>query len=362
MLGGSLITRAEAKVADTPSKRLIPTPAKDAAPGAFVPDQKIFEGSIALGNGLRRLSHTRGSQGSWNTAVGMNALLDASNQWGQTAVGYNALKSSGRGSSTLGTPEIFGNTAVGYNSMTVNISGVDNTAVGTNSLLNNEHGYDNTAIGINALRDNSGGGENTVAGADALLNAQHVDQLVAVGGMAGRYLSDFMTPKVRGKSSIYIGYLSSGGHVDGAENEIVIGAFAAGEGPNTVMLGNHQITDTYLKGKVHLDDDLEIQGIVRTGGVELGYRDRPRTTDGLERGKVYVTTSRVLVEAGAAAGSSYSLYNQGADPLAIAEGTGLTLRWAGSEDTGDRILAGRGLAEIWFNSPHEAVVSGTGLS
>ena len=240
--------------------------------------------------------------------------------------------------------------------------GYDNTAVGTNTLLNNERGFDNTAVGINSLRDNRGGGENTVVGVDALLNAQHVDQLVAVGGMAGRFLSDFLTPKVRGKSSIYIGYLSSGGYVDDAENEIVIGAWAAGEGPNTVVLGNHRITDTYLNGKVHLNDDLGVQGVVKAGGIELGYRDRPRTTEGMERGKVYVTTSSVLVEAGAAAGSSYSIYNQGADPLSIAEGKGLTLRWAGSEMTGDRRLAGRGLAEIWFNSPDEAVVSGAGLS
>ena len=246
--------------------------------------------------------------------------------------------------------------------MTVNVSGYDNAAVGTNALLNNESGFDNTAVGVNSLRDNRGGGENTVIGADALINAQHVDQLVAVGGMAGRFLSDFLTPKARGKTSIYIGYFSSGGYLDDAENEIVIGAWAAGEGPNTVVLGNHRITDTYLNGKVHLNDDLDVQGVVKAGGVEVGYRDRPRTTDGLERGKVYVTTSRVLVEAGPAAGSSYSVYNQGTDPLAIAEGNGLTLRRAGSEETGDRILAGHGLAEIWFNSPDEAVVFGAGLS
>jgi hypothetical protein len=246
--------------------------------------------------------------------------------------------------------------------MTANVFGYDNTGVGTNALLNNENGWDNTAVGINALRDNRRGGENTVVGVDALLNAQHENQLLAVGGMAGRFLSDFLTPKARGTTSIYIGFFSSGGYHDDAENEIVIGAWAAGEGPNTVVLGNHRITDTYLNGKVHLNDDLDVQGVVKAGGVEVGYRDRPRTTDGLERGKVYVTTSRVLVGAGPAAGSSYSVYNQGADPLRITEGKGLTLRRAGSEMTGDRMLAGRGFAEIWFNSPDEAVVSGAGLS
>jgi len=356
MFGGGLVSRAEAKVTTPPSKKVIPAPSKDAVPATFVPDQKRFEGSIALGNGLRRLTGTRDLQGARNTAVGMNALLDATDQWGQTAVGYNALRNSGRQTAA------FGNTAVGYNSMAVNVSGYDNAAVGTNALLNNEKGFDNTAVGVNSLRDNRDGGENTVVGVDALLNAQHVEQLVAVGGLAGRFLSDFLTPKARGKSSIYIGYFSSGGYLDSAENEIVIGAWATGEGPNTVVLGNHQITDTYLNGKVHLNDGLDVQGVVKAAGLELGYRDRPRTTDGLERGKVYVTTSWVVVEAGAAAGSSYSIYNQGADPVAIAEGKGLTLRWAGSEATGDRILAGRGLVEIWFNSPDEAVVSGAGLS
>lgn len=354
IFGGSLVTRAEAKVTTTPSK--------DPAPGAFVPNQKRFEGSIALGNGLRRLSHTQDLQGSRNTAVGMNALLDATDQWAQTAVGYNALKNSGRGPSVFGTASVFGNTAIGYNCMTANVSGCDNTAVGTNSALNNESGSDNTAIGINALRDNRRGAENTALGVDALLNAQHVDQLVAVGGWAGRYLSDFLTPKVQGKCSIYIGYASCGGYTDNAENEIVIGAFATGEGPNTVVLGNHQITDTYLHGKIHLNDDLEVQGVVKANGLEVGYRDHPRTTDGLERGKVYVTISSVLVEAGPAAGSSYSVYNQSSNPLPILEGEGLTLRWAGTELTGNRMLAGRGIAEIWFNSTDEAIVSGVGLS
>ena len=41
---------------------------------------------------------------------------------------------------------------------------------------------------------------------------------------------------------------------------------------------------------------------------------------------------------------------------------GLTLRLAGTATTGNRTLAARGLATIWFNSASEAVASGPGVS
>jgi hypothetical protein len=109
--------------------------------------------------------------------------------------------------------------------------------------------------------------------------------------------------------------------------EIVIGPFATGEGSNMVVLGNSRITDTYLKGRVRVNDDLHVEGIARAGGIELGYLDRPRATTGLERGKVFVTASKVLGAPGGAPGSNYSVYNDSAAPVGIVDGTGLTLRW-----------------------------------
>lgn len=210
------------------------------------------EGTIGLGNGLQHVKGGPQTQGQWNTAVGMNALLESTSGWAQTAVGFNALRDSGVQAGPVNTG-VFGNTAVGYNSMVVNHQGFDNTAIGTNTLLNNRDGYDNAAVGINALRDNRTGAENTAIGFDALMYTSEGSQNVALGGMAGRFLADGATPKAGGHRSIYIGYRASGGEADGAENEIVVGAGAEGAGSHTMVFGNQDIKTTVLRGQLRID-------------------------------------------------------------------------------------------------------------
>ena len=52
----------------------------------------------------------------------------------------------------------------------------------------------------------------------------------------------------------------------------------------------------------------------------------------------------------------------GGSAITLTQGSGLTLRLAGGATTGNRTLAARGFATIWFNSTSEAIVSGTGVS
>lgn len=61
------------------------------------------------------------------------------------------------------------------------------------------------------------------------------------------------------------------------------------------------------------------------------------------------------------AGDIVSIYNDSAGSLTITA-TITTLRLAGTATTGNRTLAQRGLATIWFISGTEAVISGTGLT
>jgi hypothetical protein len=98
------------------------------------------------------------------------------------------------------------------------------------------------------------------------------------------------------------------------------------------------------------------------GGIELGYRDIPRVTGGIERGKCHAASSGITINTGPAAGSTYSIYNDSGSAITITQGSGLTLRLAGTGTTGNRTLAARGFATIWFNSTTEAIVSGSGVS
>jgi len=63
-----------------------------------------------------------------------------------------------------------------------------------------------------------------------------------------------------------------------------------------------------------------------------------------------------------AAGDALSIYCNAATAIAIVQGSGVTLRWAGTTLTGSRTLAARGLATLLFVSASEAIVSGAGLT
>lgn len=307
---------------------------------AYMPDQVPFEGSIALGNGLRLLEHDTGSEGQWNTAIGQNALLNARKEWAQTAIGYNALRDSGGGTGPSGTG-VFGNTAVGYNSMVVNFDGYDNTAVGVNTLLNNYSGNDNSAFGINALKSNRSGFDNTAIGYDSLMYLEDGFQNSALGGMAGRFLSDGFTAKKAGTNSIYIGFNVRGGPVDDVDNEIVIGTTANGGGANTVVLGNTSIVKTFLRGTV------------LANGAEVGFRDRLKSA-GPARGMVFAAGADVTILP-QSAGVEFAIYNDSNSPITILQGSGVTLRQPGiAYSSGNRVLGPFQMAECWFVRSNEA--------
>lgn len=99
------------------------------------------------------------------------------------------------------------------------------------------------------------------------------------------------------------------------------------------------------------------------GGIEIGYRNIPRLTSttlaATSNGKVHAVTAGVTVPASTfAAGDTVAIYNNSAAAITLTQGSGLTLRWAGTSSTGNRTLAAYGWASIWFNSATEAVASG----
>jgi hypothetical protein len=105
-------------------------------------------------------------------------------------------------------------------------------------------------------------------------------------------------------------------------------------------------------------------------GVVIGYRNIPRSTTTTtiaagDVGKCIATTANIALPANTttfAAGDSISIYNNSGSPITITQGASITMYLAGTATTGNRTLAQRGIATIWFNSTTDAVISGGGLS
>lgn len=221
------------------------------------------------------------SIGEYNTAIGTNAL--AANQTGSdnTALGYYAAKNLSSSMNTaIGcyalsyTTDGQSNTAVGAYAANGNTAGTNNTAIGTNALTANQTGsyntalgYDaaksltssrTTAIGWNALGDTTTGQWNTAVGQHALSKNITGDGNTVIGQEAGFYQADAATPLTTANNSVYIGRLCKGkDNLD--SNSIVIGYNAIGKGISSVVLGNDNITNTYLKGIVNLANSGQIK-------------------------------------------------------------------------------------------------------
>lgn len=114
---------------------------------------------------------------------------------------------------------------------------------------------------------------------------------------------------------------------------------------------------------------IDAAGVFTYGGIEIGYRGIPNvgTTGGtagtVDRGKMYVTTGGITVpNATFAAGDTFSIYNNSGAAVTITQGASLTLRQAGTTNTGNRTLAARGICTVTFISGSEAIISGAGVS
>jgi hypothetical protein len=107
---------------------------------------------------------------------------------------------------------------------------------------------------------------------------------------------------------------------------------------------------------------------VTIDSVTIGFRSIPRsTTSGTaavgDVGRCIAVTAGITIpNATFAAGDAVSIYNNSASAVTITQGASLTLRQAGTTNTGNRTLDARGMATIWFNSSSEAIISGAGVS
>lgn len=192
----------------------------------FLKDIMVNGLTIGKGSGVQT--------NTYNTAIGIGALLQNTTGSSNTAIGNNALKKNANG---------FHNTAVGSGALESAHSG-DNTAVGMNALWLNSIGYGNTAIGVNALMSNVNGYSNAALGAGALYNVTSGDANTALGSDAARGIST-------GNRNVVIGYNAGYNTATLGNGNILIG-------PNVMYNNLTLLNDKLVIG--NKDNDYILEG------------------------------------------------------------------------------------------------------
>lgn len=150
--------------------------------------------------------------------------------------------------------------------------------------------------------------------------------------------------------------------------------YTSNTGTVTSVSGTGSVNGLTLTGTVTSSGNITLGGAISSvaggatiDGVTIGYRSIPRsTTSGTaavgDVGKCIAVSAGITIPNSTfAAGDVISIYNDSASSITITAGV-TTLRQAGTTNTGNRTLAARGMATVWFNSSTEAVISGAGLS
>lgn len=150
--------------------------------------------------------------------------------------------------------------------------------------------------------------------------------------------------------------------------------YTSNVGTVTSVGGTGSANGLSLSGTVTTSGSITLSGSVTSvatnatiDSVTIGFRNIPRsTTSGTaavgDVGRCIAVTAGITIPNSTfAAGDAISIYNDSASAITITAGV-TTLRQAGTANTGNRTLAARGMATIWFNSATEAIISGAGVT
>lgn len=97
--------------------------------------------------------------------------------------------------------------------------------------------------------------------------------------------------------------------------------------------------------------------------VQLGWRRKraTATNDATNVDKMLrVAAGFTISNAVYAEGDHFDIYNNSSASITITQGAGLTMRLAGTATTGNRTLAQRGRASVWFNASSECIITNLG--
>jgi hypothetical protein len=180
-----------------------------------------------------------------NTAVGSRAMRSNTAGANNVAIGTGAMRDAvdgGNGNIAIGVQTSMAingaalTTAVGYEALMINQTGNRNTALGAFSLFNNVSGSFSTAVGSHALTENTAS-NNTGVGYLALERNTTGTQNIALGAEAGRSVAP-ANANVSGNRNSFIGYRTGFVTPTQRSNATAIGANAAVEQDNSMVLGS----------------------------------------------------------------------------------------------------------------------------
>ena len=213
-------------------------------------------GYLALKNATGQRNIALGTQAGQSLTGSSNVLI------GRYAHGL--ANSTGSNNVTIGeTAGIFqtsctNNVIIGRNAGYYNSSGSSNVKIGSYAGNAGTTGFFNTLVGNNAGRNATSAGNNTLIGDSAGYSLTTGAQNVFIGAIAGRYEAGGTGAIQTNLYCIAIGYqarLSA----EGADNEIVMGYLADGQGANTIMLGNSSVTNLYCYGGLSSPSDIKLK-------------------------------------------------------------------------------------------------------
>lgn len=365
-------------------------------------------GNLTLGGTLSGVSLSSQVTGTLPIANGGTGATDAATARANLGAGTG----NGTVTSVSGTGSVNGLTLSGTVSSSGNItlggtlSGVSlgSAVTGTLPIANGGTGNTTANAAINALlpsqSTNSGkylttDGTNTSWATVAGGGSGTVTSVSGTGTVSGISLSGTVTSSgsltLGGTLNVNLGTSVSGtlaianggtGSTTAAGALSALGAYAAtnpsgytsNTGTVTSVSGTGSTNGLTLSGSVTSSGNITLGGSVTSvdtaatiNGFTIGYRTVPRsTTTGTiattDVGKCIAVSAGITVPNSTfAAGDIVSVYNDSASSITITA-TVATLRQAGTTNTGNRTLAARGLATIWFNSATEAIISGAGVT
>lgn len=109
----------------------------------------------------------------------------------------------------------------------------------------------------------------------------------------------------------------------------------------------------------HQTDITAVNASATVNGETIGYRGVPRTTGGLENGKMFEATGTVTLNTSDMAEDyCFSILNRTDAAIALTQGSGVSLYKAGEAGTGSRTIPPRGVVTIWCQSGTEAYCMG----
>lgn len=353
------------------------------------------------------------TSGTWNTAIGDRALLN-SNGNGNTAVGmmalqmhgtnlyadafgFEALKSNSGGfNAAFGRDALrtngggTGNSAFGPRALYSSL-GDHNTAIGRTAAFNLASGNQNTIIGSNATNTGTNnltsGSNNIVIGADATTSASIVSNEITLGNSSITSLRipglsiTASTTGLTAPSFIRAGgtsaqFLKADGSVDSSVFPKTTYSSIPPVSP-TPNAGDYWVNSETGIQYVYINDGNSAQWVsndsgptisstrseiativqnIQTSGYVLQVTDNGKYVD-ITTGGVAITTATAMT-----AGQNAMIYNNSATSQTISQGSGVTLRQAGTSNTGNRTLAQYGVATVLCVASNVYVISGTGLS